>query len=280
MSRTAPRTLSALALLTAGVVGAALLMPATAGAASAQKRPILHLHTTKNHHVFAPTHTRPGIAHLSNKGEAQIIVVEAKHPKQATATQVANGLNAKHAGVLLKNYRLIAVVGHASGVYTRLTRGSYFLADGYVSHFTAKDIRSMTVKGTFLNATPPVSRRASVTPKHGLHLPTTVAKRGWLHVQNASSSLADFFIEAVAAKTTQKQLNALIAHPSVKKLDKAVDYSASRNGFQSFSVFGSHSSTWVPYRGPAGRYVAVLYAYAGTPHPKLHHGQVRVLNLK
>lgn len=283
-----PRPAALLPVLTiaAALVASTAVAGAADAAASHPARPAtkhgrsaVNFHTRGSRGVVAPATTAPGIAHLRNTGTGLVGLVEAKHPNRSSTRQVAKAFEANSAEPLLHNYRLITLALPGSGSYSRLTRGTYYLANLDRPHLRASKIATMTVTGPRVDARVPKSRGLVVTSHHHLRLPGSISRSGYLHVQNHSSALAEFLFVGVDDQTTRAMLDALVAHPSFSKLFGVVDLTSNAFLFAPIVATGPHSASWVRYHGTPGRYVAAVLTVTGTKSPRLHRGQVRVLNL-
>ena len=266
-------------------LAASVAIPLAAGAATPHGRAALVVRATHSHHVISPATARPGIVHFRNtttgaRPFAEILVVEAKHPSRSSAAQVAAGINGNSPKPLIKNYRLVAFVHPKGGVYTRLTRGVYYLADADANKIKASNIQTMTVSGPRVDARPPKSHGALVSSHDNLHLPSTLPRSGWLHVRDHISAVSSFDVLPVAAKVTAAQLRSLVAHPTEKKFNSAVDYRFDNPGFQSVGLLPPHSAFWGRYQDKPGRYIAVLRVFSGKGEKALESGEVRVVTLK
>lgn len=268
---------SALVLSTVGLTAAALVT-STVVATSATAKPVgrssVHLRAGK-HHMLAPNVVRPGIAHLRTDGYTAALVVEAKHGT-GSAKQAAAGLRSSQPNKLLDHYRFVAFVLPGQGVYTRLTRGTYYVASGD-NKPTASSLTRMTVTGSRVDARLPKSRTVVEDSHKSLHTPYSMPRRGWLHVLNRSSAFSNMFVFGVASKATYRTLQDLVAHPTFKKLGEVV----SDGGGFTFVDADSHSSTWTHFAGRPGRYVAaVIPVRSNGSQAGLHRGQVRVVHVK
>ncbi|MBE7186910.1 hypothetical protein [Jatrophihabitans endophyticus] len=268
-----PALTAAAALVTSGLVAGA------ATAATPHGRSAVNFHSTAAHHVVAPATTRPGIAHLRNTGRGEVLVAEAKHDS-SNVHQVARAIRADSPTPFVTNYRLVAIASPKSGAYTELTPGTYYFADIDTDRVVARQIETMTVAGSPVDARTPKGRGVVVTSHRNLRLPGTIAREGYLHVQNHSASLTDFLFVGVDDSTTRAMLASIVAHPSFGKLFSVASEQGNPFGFAPVPATGPHSISWVHYRGKPGRYVAAILTFRGKKDVGPHRGQARVLHLK
>lgn len=269
----------ALVLSTIGLTAAAIVA-STAAATSASAhtptgRSSIHFSATKNHRELAPGSTRPGTAHL-RADKSGAIVVEAERGT-GSAKQVAAGLRSENPHKLLDHYRFVAFVLPGKGVYTRLTRGTYYVSSGGAG--AASKIARMTVTGSRVDALLPKSHAVTEDQHKTLHTPYALPQRSWLHVVNRSSTFSNLFVMGAANKTTYRTLHDLVEHPTLEKVFSVV---GSGSGGLTFADADGHSSTWIPFAGRPGRYVAAVVPVEGSfrSEPHLHKGQVRIVHVK
>lgn len=270
---------SALVLSTVALTAAALVGSSVEATAASAHTPVgraaLHFSTSRHGQVHAPRSVRPGFAHLRAERTA-VVVVKSEHGA-GSAKQVLTGLASDNPTKFLHRYQFVGLVLPDQGEYTRLTRGTYYVASAEDSKHPSRVAR-MIVSGSRVDARLPKSRTVAEDRHETLHTPYSIPRKTWLHVLNRSSSFSNLFVFGVATETTYRTLHDLVEHPTFNKLFAVLG----SDGFSGFVDAGANSSTWTHFAGRPGRYVAAVVPLHGSARhqPHLRKGQVRIVHVK
>ena len=266
---------SVLAVSAAAVV----LVGVGAGSANATAAPrhSTALRVTSAHTVEAPKTLQPGIAHLRNTGENEILVLQQKKAGLSTLVSDLNASNKGAApGALVKDFTLLTVLEPKADAFLPLARGTVFLADAELNHYKAKEITSVSVAGPRANAVLPTSNAITVSSDNLLHVGPTLPTSGYLHLRDRSSTLQEIWLVQVGKKVTAATLKKFIAHPSVEKIaDISPDFA-----INFFGLVSGNGSIFLPQHTGVGRVVALNLVFRPTTkEPVLHKGQARVITV-
>ena len=224
---------------------------------------------THSHHVSMTSTLRPGQARLHDRSANSLYLVRSRHGSGPAA--LVKDWNSSTSTGFERDFTTVGhLPSHTTTVLT-LSRGTYYVADGEISHLTRGLVKRVTVSGKTWSVARPASVAVSIGSAQTLRSPATLPKHRFVHVVNTSSHPQQVVLYSYRA--TPDGLNAFLAHPTLARLDQIV------TGGRALTFFDGHRSLYTDSRPAAGKYLIVNFSYGKGNTPRFTTGQAHLITV-
>lgn len=273
MSALRPKTLAVAGIAAALVAGSTAVADAATTA-----RAGVPVHAVTKHTVAVPAVMHPGRIRFHNTGARPLYVLK---KRQAGVGRLVKDLNAATGSIgpgrLVRDFTLYDVIDGGSYVYLSLSRGTYYFADASLEHYSTGAVRTVSVRGTTRNASAPRSRALVVPQTGALTAPATLARNGYVHVENRTGHVQEVLVFGLARSATATQVQAFLAAPTFESL-----FSLPLNSYRELAILGGHRDLWSQGPHRASRFLIVTIGMGSSTSelPALHKSRVRLLTVR